>query len=586
MFSSSKSYQIKVTTLDRCKYLFLCLWYCYCLLGVSLPGAQAQVPWANGKLVVAPDGHNLQHENGTPFFWMGDTAWELFHRLEREEADQYLQNRADKKYNVIQAVCLAELGSVTPQGIEDPNPYGDIPLVNQNPMQPDVTPGDDPGNPTEYDYWDHVDYIIDKAESLGLYIGMLPTWGYWVNGGLVNSGNSEVYGQFIGDRYKDKPNIIWILGGDRIPDTSERQATWRAMAAGIIAGTGGDNDAILITYHSRAGAPSSNYFHNDYWLDFNMIQSGHICWDVNNWDQITHDYYLLPIKPTIDGEPCYEDHIVLCNRSQYFRDHDARKAAYRAIFAGALGHTYGHSAIWQMYHPPHGGINGTEIGRYWDAAMDRPGGVQMTYVVNLMMSRPLTGRLPDQSILQNAFSGGDHTRALLGDDYLFVYSPAGRAFTVNMGRIGGSQLHGWWYNPRDGQYNDIGLYNNSGSHGFSPPSSGGGNDWVLVLDNADRTDFPLPGQDIFPGNLGISIPAPSNVFATPISATEINIIWQDNSSSSDQEDGFIIQRLPYQNNSSQWQEVGRVDEDITTFIDSDSLHGMVQYHYRVGAFKN
>lgn len=97
---------------------------------------------------------------GKPFFWLGDTAWELFHRLSREEADLYLKNRADKGFTVIQAVVLAEL-----DGLHDPNAYGEIPLEN-----------DDPTKPRE-PYFQHVDFIIRKAEQYGLYIGLLPTWG-------------------------------------------------------------------------------------------------------------------------------------------------------------------------------------------------------------------------------------------------------------------------------------------------------------------------------------------------------------------------------------------------------------------------
>src|SRR5690606_2233883 len=71
--------------------------------------AQGQSSGPHGRLTVAPDGHYLQYEDGTPFFWLGDTAWELFHRLTREEIMQYFDNRKEKGFNVIQAVVLAEM---------------------------------------------------------------------------------------------------------------------------------------------------------------------------------------------------------------------------------------------------------------------------------------------------------------------------------------------------------------------------------------------------------------------------------------------------------------------------------------------
>ena len=55
-----------------------------------------------------PGGRYLQYADGRPFFYLGDTAWELFHRTTREEARLYLEDRARKGFTVIQAVCLAE----------------------------------------------------------------------------------------------------------------------------------------------------------------------------------------------------------------------------------------------------------------------------------------------------------------------------------------------------------------------------------------------------------------------------------------------------------------------------------------------
>ena len=115
---------------------------------------------ASAQLQVSSNKRFLQTSDGKPFFWLGDTAWELFHRLDREEAEKYLKNRADNGFTVIQAVALAEL-----DGLHEPNPYGEIPLEN-----------DDPAKPREA-YFQHVDFIIQKAEQLGLYIGLLPTWG-------------------------------------------------------------------------------------------------------------------------------------------------------------------------------------------------------------------------------------------------------------------------------------------------------------------------------------------------------------------------------------------------------------------------
>ena len=167
-----------------------------------------------------------------PFFWMGDTAWELFHRLDREEADHYLKRRSEQGFTVIQAVVLAEM-----DGLHIPNAYGETPLVN-----------DDPATPNEK-YFEQVDYIIDKANEYGLTIGLLPTWGdkiykdKWGTGPeIFNENNAAVYGAWIANRYKNKTNIIWILGGDRNPRNEKDVAIWNAMGNAIEKAT--NNKAI------------------------------------------------------------------------------------------------------------------------------------------------------------------------------------------------------------------------------------------------------------------------------------------------------------------------------------------------------
>ncbi|MDZ7604650.1 MAG: DUF4038 domain-containing protein [Cyclobacteriaceae bacterium] len=79
-------------------------------------------PLFSQQLRVSDNNRFLVYPDGKPFFWLGDTAWELFHRLTREEADLSLKNRAEKGFTVIQAVALAEL-----DGLHDPNPYGRFP---------------------------------------------------------------------------------------------------------------------------------------------------------------------------------------------------------------------------------------------------------------------------------------------------------------------------------------------------------------------------------------------------------------------------------------------------------------------------
>src|SRR5688572_17339589 len=144
------------------------------LLFLALATAFAQPVPPLPALKVSDNQRFLVTAKGKPFFYLGDTAWELFHRCTREEAIAYLDLRRKQKFNVIQAVALAEL-----EGLVDPNAHGDLPLVERDPARPAITPGANPSDATAYDYWDHVDFIVNEANRRGLYIGLLPTWGAW-----------------------------------------------------------------------------------------------------------------------------------------------------------------------------------------------------------------------------------------------------------------------------------------------------------------------------------------------------------------------------------------------------------------------
>ena len=118
------------------------------------------VDFAHGSLKVSSNGRFLQHADGTPFFWLGDTAWEMCQRLKREETDLFLETRRRQRFNVIQVVALAEFN-----GLRTPNRYGELPLIDLDPDKPNDA------------YFKHVDWVIDLVASKGLYIGLLPTWG-------------------------------------------------------------------------------------------------------------------------------------------------------------------------------------------------------------------------------------------------------------------------------------------------------------------------------------------------------------------------------------------------------------------------
>jgi len=427
-------------------------------------------------LRVAENKRFLVTSNGAPFFYLGDTGWFLFERLKCEEVDLYLQDRASKRFTVIQAVVVFSGGF----GL---NAYGHRAFIDNDPSKPNEA------------FFQHVDYVINKAESLGLYVGVLPAWaGSYIRNDrqVFSKSDAYSYGKFLGNRYRNKP-IIWVLGGDWPGEGVED--IWKSMAEGLMEGDGGTH---LITYHPRGGQTSSTWFHNEAWLDFNMIQSGHSI-ENRNYDKIAADYGLEPVKPVLDGEPGYEN---ITNGLKEaapgvpkLNAFHVRRYAYCGVFAGAAGHTYGCNEVYQFWVP---GLKTSRWGAEipWREAINLPGASQMQYVRNLVESRPMLVRIPDQSIIAgDAMKTGERIQATRGSDgsYAFIYISSGKPVNVHMEKISGQVVKAHWYDPRNGSSELIGEFPNTGTHEFTPPSSGPEKDWVLVLDDAAK-DFPVPGS--------------------------------------------------------------------------------------------
>ncbi|MBN1927345.1 MAG: glycoside hydrolase family 140 protein, partial [Prolixibacteraceae bacterium] len=256
----------------------------------------------------------------------------------------------------------------------------------------------------------------------------------------------------------------------------------------------------LITFHPRGRCSSSTWFHNEDWLDFNMFQSGHRRYDQDdtewnygedNWRHVAHDLSLMPPKPTIDGEPSYEGipQGLHDTTQAYWNDADARRYAYWSVFAGAFGHTYGHSAIMQFYRPEDAEpAYGAKI--YWTEAKDAPGAEQMQYLKELMLSRSYFDRVPDQSIIAGV-NGEKYDRliATRGKDFAMIYSYTGRNIPVQMGKIEGKLVRASWFDPRKNEEMIIGDFANSGTLTFDcPGDTANGNDWVLILDRYNPDD--------------------------------------------------------------------------------------------------
>ena len=476
-----------------------------CLLANSLQAA----PWDNGIVKVSTDKRCLVHENGKPFFMLGDTVWAMVVRLGREDVVLFLNNRKAKGFNAFLPVLHTPF-------FAEPNPktvYGhrmfEGDARNPDLTRPRVVHGGGPDNPN--DFWDHIDFIVREAEKRGIYVGFLPVWGNSLvsNKKSYTNGIARAYGEFVGRRYQGAPNIFWVLGGDCVPfadrsvDGADQRPVYRAMAEGIVKGVTGESpawnkahaawDKVLMTFHhSPTGkAEQALWWGQDAWHDFYMFQSAHGSYDLRSDQSFVAPLYNASArKPVLDGEPCYEHH----GLRQYnmtgpiFDDYDIRQRAYFSTLAGSIGHVYGNANVWH-FEDPHDNLQGKWTTKivHWKQDMDSKGSFHMTHLKTLWDSRSLAGRMPAKDILAKPLSGARQLVAIKGKGYAMVYAPFGDNISVKLGRLGFKEKKCWWYNPRDGKAELIKTTASNGNETFNPPGDAvRKNDWLLVIDDVAK----------------------------------------------------------------------------------------------------
>ena len=438
-----------------------------CLICCGITTAQRAKPWDNGRLKVSDNHRYLIHENGTPFFWLGNTAWLISERLTRDEVEYYLVNEHRAGYNAAQIQVINSIPTFNIYGQQANDASFDMWKFSKK---------------DQYGYWEHLDFIVDFAASQGIYIAMDCIWGSQIN--KMTTEKAAKYGKFLGERYKNKPNIIWMIGGDILGDKGT--ASWDALARAI---RKADSNHVM-TFHPRGRTTSARWFADREWMDFHMFQSGHRRYgqrngdgdytikdntEEDNWRYVDLTWEGNEVKPVIDGEPSYEDipqglHDFSAPR---WMDYDVRRYAYC------------HNSIMQFIKPGLLASFGAEK-PWWDAMKD-PGYNQMKYLKWLILAFPFEERIADQSVIagQNG-ERYDRNIATRGNDYLLVYNYSGKPMQLDLSKISGAKKNVWVMNPSDGTLKYLGEFDSKVTEFANDGAYLRGSDRVFIAVDAQK----------------------------------------------------------------------------------------------------
>ncbi len=429
-------------------------------------------------LKISDDKHYIVTRNDKPFFWLGGTAWEMIHRLNREEIEYYLNDRVDKGFTVIQTVILAEL-----DGLNIPNAYGNLPLIDKDPSK------------LNEKYFEHVDFAVQQAAKRGIYVGLLPTWGdkfnkKWGTGPeIFTPENAGIFGELLARRYLKYNNIIWILGGDRAPETDLQFSIIRKMAEGIRK----VDSKHLISYHPVGGKTASDFINED-WLDIDMFQSGHIR-IAKEYQYVIKDRNKLPVRPVVNGEARYEniqDRFWYDKEYGWLDDADVRISAYWTMLSGAAGYTYGCNDIWQMYSIDRTPQIKARTG--WKEATHLPGSTHMKFMKELFACFPWQKMKYAPSLILNENPKNEsYIVCALGSekDFIISFTPVGKPVKLDLTQMQSQKVKAFWFNPRSGASKKIGEFSTSEPREFKPWADGWGSDFILVIMDI-KSSYRLP----------------------------------------------------------------------------------------------
>jgi hypothetical protein len=452
----------------------------------------------------------LVDQSGAPFFWQGDSPWETIQNLSQADVGTYLATRKQQGFNVVLLEVIEHL--FTPQSHSphwvDANGNAPFTAYLSGATCPNPTNQClDFTKPNEA-YFQHVDWVVQQAQAQGFemlltvaYLGSLTGRDNnthlqgWMQEMKANGvANLTQYGQFLGQRYRSYPNIIWVEGGDYTPSTGGSPSEMdlvNAIANGIIAGEGGGSGTHLQTAHFGGGPGNEASDVNPTWLsvDSTYTEVG-VGLYVEAQRQAIRD---AGIRPLFLIESAYEN--TKDANSNAISPVQLRAQMYEPVVSGEMGFDFGCDPVWYLGNAGDGNaaygynwpFSTSGIWSSWRSALQSSGAQWAMAAGELFRSIAWWTLVPDVagSTLTSGNGKGGAILARSADGTLAVaYLGGGGSATIDMSRLTGATT-ARWFDPTSGAYTTLpeSPLANSGQHTFTAPSrnAGGDPDWALLL---------------------------------------------------------------------------------------------------------
>jgi len=408
----------------------------------------------------------LETNNGASFFLLGDTAWSLAVSASQADTIRYLDNRKAKGFNAftlnaIEAEFAGGHGNRAPNNWYDEAPFGNA---------RDFTTA-------RAGYWANVDFIVQQAAARGLLCLIFPCYegydqgnqGWYAQMAAQGPQKLRRYGRWLGERYLDYDNILWVAGGDN--NAANKQLT-KAVVEGIRSVSG----KWLFAWHGARNSNALSFWAGDLeWLDLNTIYDSSDRAKAN----ASAAYASTIVKPFARIEDTYENPVVGRVAPAFIR-----WLAWSSALQGGTGVIYGDVAVWRFNGP------GTVADpTSWITAMERPAGSSLRYLRQLFESTAWTELVPDAP--SRGWLAADSPTAnlsALADDGSFGISyalDAATPVTFDLSKLSGPRVVVRWYDPTDGTFAPDGTYATAGTRSFvrNARNREGSADWALLFES-------------------------------------------------------------------------------------------------------